>query len=80
MGVDYSGIGANIAEHGGFNIEDRNVALLVADYGNPDVAGHVLKTSVDATQLAPTIAIVLGLDPLQLQAVRKEKTTALPEF
>jgi hypothetical protein len=40
----------------------------------------VLKTSVDATQLAPTIAIALGLDPLQLQAVRKEKTTALPEF
>jgi Type I phosphodiesterase / nucleotide pyrophosphatase len=79
-GVDYSGIAANIAEHGGFNVEDRNVALLVADYGNPTMAGQVLKTSVDATQLAPTMAIALGLDPLQLQSVRKEKTMPLPEF
>jgi len=80
MGVDYSGIEANIAEHGGFNVEDRNVALVLADYGNPRVAGHVIKTSVDATQLAPTMALALGLNPLQLQAVRIEKTTALPEF
>lgn len=80
MGVDYSGIGANIAEHGGFNVEDRNVVLLVADYGNPRIAGHVLKSTVDATQLAPTIAVALGLDPLQLEAVRKEKTSPLPEF
>jgi Type I phosphodiesterase / nucleotide pyrophosphatase len=80
MGVDYSGIAANIAEHGGFNVEDRNVVLLVADYGNSAVAGHVIKSSVDTTQLAPTIAIALGIDPLELQAVRKEKTVALPEF
>jgi hypothetical protein len=80
MGADYSGIEANIAEHGGFNVEDRNVALVVADYGDPGVAGHVIKTSVDATQLTPTIAVALGLDPLELQAVRKEKTVALPEF
>ncbi len=79
-GVDYSGIAANIAEHGGFNVEDRNVALLIADWGNPSIAGHVIKTSVDATALAPTMAIALGLDPLQLQAVRKEKTMPLPEF
>jgi hypothetical protein len=79
-GVDYSGIASNIAEHGGFNVEDRNVALLEADFGNPGLGGHVIKTSVDATQLAPTIAIALGLDPTQLQAVRKEKTTPLPEF
>jgi hypothetical protein len=80
MGVDYSGIAANIAEHGGFNVEDRNVALVVADYGNTHIAGDVIKTSVDATQLAPTIALALGVDPLELQAVRKEKTVALPEF
>jgi hypothetical protein len=80
MGADYSGIEANIAEHGGFNVEDRNVALVVSDYGDPRIAGHVIKTSVDATQLAPTIAVALGVDPLELQAVRKEKTVALPEF
>jgi Type I phosphodiesterase / nucleotide pyrophosphatase len=80
MGVDYSGIEANIAEHGGFNVEDVNVALLVADYGNPAIAGHVIKSPVEATQLAPTIAVALGIDPLELQAVRKEKTVPLPEF
>lgn len=80
IGVDYSGILTNIAEHGGFNVEDRNVALVVADYGNPRIAGHLIKTSVDATQLAPTIAIALGLNPLELQAVRREKTFPLPEF
>ncbi len=79
-GVDYSGIASNIAEHGGFNVEDRNVVLLVADWGNPAIAGHVIKSSVDATQLAPTMALALGLDPLQLQAVRREKTAPLPEF
>jgi hypothetical protein len=56
------------------------VALVVADYGDPRIAGHVIKTSVDTTQLAPTIAVALGVDPLELQAVRKEKTVALPEF
>ncbi len=81
MGVDYSGIEANIAEHGGFNVEDRNVALVVADYGDPAIAGHIIKTSVDATQLTPTIAAALGLGTRsELQAVRKEKTVALPEF
>jgi hypothetical protein len=80
MGVDYSGIAANIAEHGGFNVEDRNVVLLIADYGNSAMAGDVIKTSVDSTQLAPTMAIALGVDPTELQAVRKEKTAALPEF
>jgi hypothetical protein len=80
MGVDYSRLVTNIAEHGGFNTEDRNVALVVANYGNPAIAGHVIKTSVDTTQLAPTIAIALGLDPLELQSVRQEKTVALPEF
>ena len=56
------------------------MALVVADYGDPRLAGHVIKTSVDATQLAPTIAIALGLNPLELQAVRREKTFPLPEF
>ncbi len=79
-GVDYSEILTNIAEHGGFNVEDRNVALMLVDYGNPAIAGHVLKTPVDATQLAPTIAVALGLDPMELEAVRVEKTAPLPEF
>jgi Type I phosphodiesterase / nucleotide pyrophosphatase len=80
MGVDYTRIMSNVAEHGGFNPEDRNVALVIADYGNPHIAGKVIKTVVETTQLAPTIALALGLNPLELQAVQKEKTVALPVF
>jgi arylsulfatase A-like enzyme len=37
-----------------------------------------IKTPVQTTQIAPTILDLLGLDPDALEAVRIEKTTALP--
>jgi len=64
-----------IASHGGFNKDDTNVALLVA---NPRLQTRLIKTPVETTQIAPTILAVLGIDPQGLQAVRMEKTRTLP--
>jgi hypothetical protein len=77
VGSVYTGKQAKIAEHGGDNPQDRNVALVVS--GNPiGHAGDVIDTSVETTQIAPTILHLLGLDPNQLQAVQIEHTAALP--
>ena len=64
-----------IAEHGGFNDQDANVALLLA---GPGLEPAVIKTPVQTSQVAPTILKALGLDPKSLQAVEKEKTSVLP--
>jgi len=64
-----------VAAHGGFNTQDTNVALLVS---NPGMGPEVIKTPVQTTQIAPTILAALGLNPQDLQAVRKEKTSVLP--
>ncbi|MFY9530008.1 MAG: alkaline phosphatase family protein [Candidatus Acidiferrales bacterium] len=64
-----------IAEHGGFNDQDTNVALLLA---GPGLKQAVIKTPVQTTQIAPTILRALRLDPKALQAVEREKTTPLP--
>jgi hypothetical protein len=64
-----------IAEHGGFNDDDTNVGLLIA---NPRLSARVIKTPVQTTQIAPTILKALGLNPNALQAVKKEQTTVLP--
>lgn len=66
-----------IAEHGGFNEEDLNVPLLVA---NPAISAEDVHTSVQTTQIAPTILKLLGLSPSALQAVQIEKTRVLPGF
>jgi hypothetical protein len=66
-----------IAEHGGFNDEDINVPLLVS---NPALAAEEIHTSVQTTQIAPTILRLLGLNPASLQAVQIEKTRILPGF
>jgi hypothetical protein len=77
VGSVYTGKQAKIAEHGGDNPQDRNVALVVS--GNPiGNAGDVIDTSVETTQIAPTILHLLGLDPNELQAVQIEHTAALP--
>jgi hypothetical protein len=49
--------------------------LIVA---NPHLVPGVIKTPVQTTQIASTILGLLGLDPQTLQAVRIEKTQALP--
>lgn len=73
-GVVYTG-GKKIAEHGGFNWNDRNVALVVS---NPSMKARSVPGVVATTQVAPTILRALGINPNELDAVRAEATTVLP--
>jgi arylsulfatase A-like enzyme len=74
-GVIYSGSTKKIAEHGGGTLDDTNVALLVS---NPRMHHRTIAKHVGTKQVAPTILRALGLDPDDLQAVRKEGTRVLP--
>jgi predicted AlkP superfamily pyrophosphatase or phosphodiesterase len=76
IGVIYTG-GSKIAEHGGFNEDDVHVALVVS---NPAFDAETVFAPVTTAQIAPTILKVLGLDPNDLEAVRNENTTVLPDF
>jgi arylsulfatase A-like enzyme len=75
VGVVYT-TGSKIAEHGGDNPGDRDVPILV--YAPGTVRPGVNGQSVETTQVAPTILKLLGLNPLDLQAVVIEHTQALP--
>jgi hypothetical protein len=75
-GVVYTGGKAKIAEHGGDDLQDRNVPVLVSLPG--ERAGHVFAGPVETTQIAPTILALLGLNPKALDAVRIEHTQVLP--
>jgi hypothetical protein len=77
LGVIYTNSTAKDEEHGGFSVDDTNVALVVA---NPGIEGHVVQAAVQTTQIAPTILSVLGLDPKALQAVQQQQTLLLPLF
>ncbi len=68
--------GSKIAEHGGDNPGDRDVPLVVYAPGN--VHRGRFDQWVEATQVAPTILKLLGLDPNQLEAVQREGTQVLP--
>jgi predicted AlkP superfamily pyrophosphatase or phosphodiesterase len=74
-GTIYTGSKAKNAEHGGFSFGDTNVGLIVSQ---PDLRAHTVKTPVATSQVAPTILKALGLDPDQLNSVRKEGTPILP--
>jgi arylsulfatase A-like enzyme len=75
-GVVYTGGKAKIAEHGGADVQDRNVPVLVV---SPTLRhGATSWAPVETTQIAPTILDLLGLNPRQLQAVRIEHTRVLP--
>src|SRR5260370_10844280 len=63
------------AEHGGFSFGDTNVGLIVS---NPALHSRTAKTPVATSQVAASILQALGIDPGELQAVRKEGTTVLP--
>ena len=54
---------------------DRHVLMVV---GGPSIPAQVESTSVETTQVAPTILSLLGLDPSALWAVRIEGTQTLP--
>jgi hypothetical protein len=73
-GVIFTG-GSKLSEHGGFNEDDVHTALLVA---NPALAHAVVKAAVSNQQVAPTIIKALGLNPEELEAVRKEQIQPLP--
>jgi hypothetical protein len=73
-GVVYSGP-TKLAEHGGMNPGDRHVLMVVS---GPGIPAQVQSTSVETTQVAPTILSLLGLDPADLSAVRVEGTQTLP--
>jgi len=77
-GTVYTGGTKKIAEHGGDNPQDRDVALVVS--GNPiaTAADSISSAPVETTQIAPTILQLLGLDPNALQAVQIEHTATLP--
>jgi hypothetical protein len=68
--------GTKIAEHGGDNPGDRAVPLLV--YAPRTVPDSRIHSSVETTQVAPTVLHLLGLDPDALKAVREEGTKVLP--
>ncbi len=75
VGVVYTGSTKKQAEHGGFALDDTNVMLLVS---NPSLQPHTVTSPVATAQVAPTILQTLGLDPRQLDGVRKEGTPVLP--
>jgi len=75
VGVVYTGSLKKQSEHGGFAWDDTNVMLLVS---NPEFECRTIHSFVETTQVAPTILKFLGLDPDDLDAVRKEGTPALP--
>ncbi len=75
-GVIYAGAKASkLAEHGGFSKNDTNVAMIVS---NPGLKAATSSANVTTTQVAPSILQALGLDPMQLDAVKLEKTKVLP--
>jgi hypothetical protein len=73
-GIVYSGP-TKLAEHGGMNTGDRHV-LMVVD--GPGIPSRVDSSSVETTQVAPTILSRLGLNPAELTAVQTEGTRVLP--
>ena len=75
VGVIYTGSTKKQAEHGGFAHDDTNVMLLVS---HPALRATIVTSFVETTQVAPTILQLLGLDPLRLDAVRREGTPVLP--
>lgn len=77
-GTIYTSSSKKVTEHGGFGRDDTNVALLVVDGSREGERQRTITSPVTTTQIAPTILDALGLDPNKLDAVRTEKTTALP--
>ena len=75
-GTVYTGGKGKIAEHGGDNPQDRDVALVVS--GSGVEGGRTVTSSVETTQIAPTILELLALNPNALKAVQLEGTKVLP--
>lgn len=74
-GVIYTSSSKKDAEHGGNSADDSHIALLVSF---PSLSAQTNTTSVNSTQVAPTILKSLGLSPSLLNAVQVEGTAVLP--
>ena len=74
-GTIYTASSKKNAEHGGFSFGDTNVGLIVS---NPELHHRVVETPVATSQVAASILKALGIDPNELQAVRREGTQVLP--
>ena len=74
-GTVYTTSNKKNAEHGGFSFGDTNVGMIVS---NPAIEAAVVKTPVTTAQVPVTALKALGLDPQELDSVRKEHTQALP--
>jgi Type I phosphodiesterase / nucleotide pyrophosphatase len=75
-GTIYTGAAKNkVAEHGGFSFGDTNVGLIVS---NRAIDPQIVKTPVLTSQVAATILKSLGIDPSELESVRKEGISVLP--
>jgi hypothetical protein len=70
---------SKIAEHGGGNINDRHVPIVVSAPGVVKT-GKTYIGPVETTQIAPTILSLLGISPKELQAVQIEGTQVLPNL
>jgi hypothetical protein len=75
-GVIFTG-GTKIAEHGGFNEDDYHVALLVS---LPGLSQQTVNIPVSNQQVPATILQSLGINPTELEAVRKESVHVLPNL
>jgi arylsulfatase A-like enzyme len=64
-----------LRSHGGFSFGDTNVGLIVS---NPSIHRRTVKSPVANSQVAPSILKALGIEPSELQAVKKEGTQMLP--
>ncbi|HKU12154.1 MAG TPA: alkaline phosphatase family protein [Sinomonas sp.] len=76
-GVVYTGGKGKIAEHGGADPQDRHVPIVVSQ--GTDSGASTVTSTVETTQIAPTILRELGLNANDLQAVRIEGTQVLPQ-
>jgi arylsulfatase A-like enzyme len=76
VGVTYSGSKAKLSEHGGFAHDDTNVMLLLS---SANFQQRTVSAEVGTAQVAPTILKALDIDPAQLDAVRVEGTSVLPD-
>jgi len=77
-GVVYTGGVKKIAEHGGDAPDDLDVPLVVSGAAVPHAL--TVDSSVQTTQIAPTILRLLGLNPSALQAVTQDGTAVLPSI
>ncbi len=76
VGVTYSSDPTMIGDHGGFAHDDTNVIMLVE---NPSFTAQTVYSGTTTMQVAPTVLNALGLNPAELDAVRIEGTSVLPE-